>query len=111
MAHPQPSALLDSTLHTLQRRDLEPATGAEVIKEWISVLRHTDGAESAAHTLQSLYDELSNPRPDAARTRDLLNDVAQQTEHLSRSLEIRHADSLTQLAGSLRSFALDLDRI
>lgn len=111
MAHAHPSAMLEGTLQTLQQRDLQPATGADLIKDWISVLKHTDGAESAAHSLESLYDELHNIEPDAARIRSLLNQVAQQTEHLSRLAEGQLTDSLSQLADSLRSFAQDLQTV
>ncbi len=110
MAHAHPSAMLEGTLQTLQQRDLKPATGADLIKDWISVLKHTEGADPAAHSLESLYDELHNPEPDASRVRDLLNQVAQQTEHLSRSAEGHYTASRKQLADSLRSFALDLER-
>ncbi|QJW91455.1 hypothetical protein HNV11_19765 [Spirosoma taeanense] len=108
MAHAHPSAMLEGTLQTLQQRDLQPATGADLIKDWISVLNHTDGAEPAARGLQALYDELSNMQPDADRVRNLLNQVAQQTEHLSRSAEGHYTNSLKQLADLLRSFAQDL---
>ncbi|WP_147368096.1 hypothetical protein [Fibrisoma montanum] len=111
MAHAHPINMLDDTLQTLQQRDLEPSTGADLIKDWLSVLNHTEGAQPAAQSLQALYDELSNPQPDTARTRDLLNQVAQQTESLSRTVGSSYADSLNQLAGSLRSFALDLNRL
>ncbi len=103
--------MLESTLHTLQQRDLQPATGADVIKDWISVLKHTDGADAATKSLQDLYDELHNMEPHAARVKDLLNQVAQQTEHISRSTEGTLTDSLKQLADSLRSFAQDLEQV
>lgn len=103
--------MLEGTLQTLQQRDLQPATGADLIKDWISVLKHTDGAESATQSLQSLYDELHNMEPDAGRVRDLLNQVAQQTEHLARSTQGQFTDSLRELAGSLRSFAQDLEQV
>ncbi|MGF7217275.1 uncharacterized protein YukE [Spirosoma lacussanchae] len=110
MAHAHPSAMIDGTLQSLQQRDLPPATGADLIKDWISVLKHTEGAETAAETLTALYDELHNITPDASRIRDLLTRVAQQTEHLSRSAASPYADALRQLADSLRSFATDLQQ-
>jgi ABC-type transporter Mla subunit MlaD len=110
MAHAHPSTMLEGTLQTLQQRDVQPATGADLIKDWISVLKHTTGAEPAAQSLQSLYDELHSMEPNGERIRDLLNQVAQQTEHLSRSADSHYADSLKQLASSLRSFAIDLER-
>ncbi len=103
--------MLEGTLQTLQQRDLQPADGADIIKDWISVLKHTDGAEPAAQSLQDLYDELHNMEPDATRVRNLLNQVAQQTEHLSRSTSEPLTDSLKQLANSLRSFAQDLEQV
>lgn len=102
--------MLEGTLQTLKQRDLQPATGADLIKDWISVLKHTDGADAATQSLQDLYDELHNIEPHAERIRGLLNQVAQQTEHLSRSAEVHLTDSLKQLADSLRSFAQDLEQ-
>lgn len=103
--------MLEGTLQTLQQRDLQPAAGADLIKDWISVLKHTEGADAAAQSLTTLYDELHNMEPDAARVKDLLNQVAQQTEHLSRSAGSAFSDSLKQLADSLRSFAADLEQV
>ena len=103
--------MLEGTLQTLQQRDLKPAAGADLIKDWISVLKHTDGADGPTKSLQDLYDELLNPEPHAERVRDLLNQVAQQTDHLSRSAEGQLTDSLKQLADSLRSFAQDLEQV
>lgn len=111
MAHPHPSVMLEGTLQTLQQRDLPPTTGADLIKDWISVLKHTDGAEAATQSLTNLYDELHNMEPDPARVKDLLNQVAQQTEYLSRSAGGQFTESLRQLADSLRSFATDLDQV
>lgn len=111
MAHAHPSAMLEGTLKTLQQRNLQPATGADLIKDWISVLKHTDGAEGPTQSLQDLYDELLNPEPHAERVRDLLNQVAQRTEHLSRSADGHYPDSLKQLAGALRDFAKDLEQV
>ncbi|GAB3510242.1 hypothetical protein GCM10027341_48440 [Spirosoma knui] len=111
MAHAHPTTMLEGTLQTLQQRDLQPATGADLIKDWISVLKHTEGAETAAQSLQALYDELHNLEPNADNVRNLLNQVAQQTEHLSRSADSTYANSLKQLADSLRSFAQDLARV
>lgn len=98
-------------MQTLQQRGLQPATVTDSIKDWISVLNHTDGADPAAQSLQALYDELNNMEPDAARVRNLLNQVAQQTEHLSRSAGEHYSDSLKQLADSLRSLAQDLQQV
>ena len=103
--------MLEGTLQTLQQRDLQPANGADLIKDWISVLKHTEGAESATHSLQDLYDELHNMEPHAARVKDLLNQVAQQTEHLSRTLQTQFSQQLKQLADSLRNFAQDLETV
>lgn len=103
--------MLEGTLQTLQQRDVQPATGADLIKDWISVLKHTDGAEAAAESLTDLYDELHNMEPDAGRVKDLLNRVAQQTDHLSRSSQSQYADQLKQLAQSLRDFATDLEQV
>ncbi|MFD2571071.1 hypothetical protein ACFSUS_10530 [Spirosoma soli] len=110
MAHAHPLTMLEGTLQSLQQRDLQPASGADLIKDWISVLKHTNGAEPATQSLQSLYDELHAMEPDGSRVRDLLNQVAQQTEHLSRGADSHYTDSLKQLASSLRSFALDLEQ-
>lgn len=111
MAHAHPVTMLDTTLQTMQQRDVPAGTGADMIKDWISVLKHTNGAEQASQSLQDLYDELHNMEPNAGRIQSLLNQIAQQTEHLSRTVASQYSDSLMQLAGSLRSFAVDLDRV
>lgn len=111
MAHAHPTVMLESTLQTLQQRNLPPANGADIIKDWISVLKHTDGADAATQSLQDLYDELHNMEPHAERVRDLLNQVAQQTEHISRLTQGNLTDSLKQLANALRDFAKDLQQV
>ncbi len=109
MAHAHPQAMLQGTLQTLSQRDVAPATGADLLKDWISVLKNA-GAEPFADKLSDLYDELLNRTPDTERVRELLNTVAGQTQAAGRDLSGETANALYELADSLRSFATDLDR-
>ena len=109
MAHAHPQTMLQGTLQTLSQRDVAPATGADLLKDWISVLKNA-GAEPVADKLTDLYDELLNPSPDAERVRQLLNTVAGHTQTAARDLTGETANALAQLADTLRSFATDLDR-
>ena len=110
MAHAHPQSMLQSTLQTMSQRDVASATGADLLKDWISALKNVDEASPAVKHLTDLYDELINPQPDAARVKQLLNTVAGHTQAIARTLDGTVADDLTQLADSLRSFATDLDR-
>lgn len=110
MAHAHPQAMLQSTLQTLSQRDVAPATGADLLKDWISVLKNAN-AEPVSDTLTDLYDELINPTPDAERVHQLLNTAADYTQSAGRDLTGETANALNQLADSMRSFATDLDRV
>jgi hypothetical protein len=111
MAHAYPQGMLQNTLQALSRADAAPATGADLIKDWISTLKSTDGADALTAQLRDLYDELLNPSPDAARVKQSLNIIAGHTQSLARDLEPSVADELTKLAESLRSFATELNRV
>ena len=102
--------MLQSTLQTMAQRDVAFATGTDVLKDWISALKNVDEAEPLAKQLSSLYDELINPQPDAARVTQLLNTIAGHTQTIARNHAGAVADNLIQLADSLRSFATDLDQ-
>jgi len=110
MAHAQPQVMLQNTLQTMSRRDVESAVGADLLKDWISALKSVDEAELVVDQLNDLYDELVNPQPDTARVKQLLNAVAGHTQAIARDLDGTTASDLTQLANSLRSFAIDLGR-
>lgn len=111
MAHAHPQVMLQNTLQTMSQRDVAPATGADLLKDWISALKSVDEAGPVIQHLNELYDELVNPQPDAGRVKQLLNTVAGYTQTIGRSLDGSTADQLTQLADSLRSFAADLGRV
>ncbi len=110
MAHAQPHVMLQGTLQTLSQRDVAPATGADLLKDWISVLKNV-GAQPVAEKMSDLYDELLNPAPDADRVRQLLNTLADHTQSLARTFTGENASSLNQLTDSLRTFATDLNRV
>lgn len=110
MAHAHPQAMLQGTLQTLSQRDLTPATGVDLIKDWISVLKNA-GAEPVANKLSDLYDELLNPTPNADRVGKLLNTVADHTQSTARDSTGENANALTQLADALRSLAIDLNPV
>lgn len=111
MAQAYPQTILHNTLHTLGKADAQPASGADLIREWQSALKNTDGTETINQHLTDLYDELLNPTPDAHRVKHHLNALAAQTQALARSADSDATNSLTQLAESLRSFATDLNRV
>ncbi len=110
MAHAHPQSMLQTTLQTMSQRDVAFATGPDLLKDWISTLKNVDEAEPLGKHMSSLYDELANPQPDAARVKQLLNTIAGHTQTLARALDGTAADNLAQLADSLRSFATDLER-
>ncbi|MBC8151333.1 MAG: hypothetical protein H7Z72_00315 [Bacteroidetes bacterium] len=109
MAHAQPQTMLQSTLQTLSRRDTTPATGADLLKDWISVLKND--AESVADKLSDLYDELLNREPNPERVATLLNTVAGQTQSIAGNYDAEKAESINQLADALRSLAIDLNPV
>lgn len=111
MAHAQPQSMLQTTLQKMSRRDVTPATGADLLKDWISALKNVDEAEPVAKQLGDLYDELLNAQPDVTRVKQLLNAMAGHAQTIGRDLDGTVADDLNQLADSLRSFAIDLGRI
>lgn len=108
MAHAQPQAMLQGTLQTLSQRDTTPATGAELLKNWISVLKN-DGVESVSDKLSDLYDELLNLTPNPERVGELLNTVAAQTQSIASKHNGEKAEQINQLADALRSLAIDLN--
>lgn len=110
MAHAQPQTMLQGTLQTLSQRDTTPATGADLLKDWISVLRN-DGVESVADNLSALYDELLNREPNVDRIGELLQTVAGQTQSIARNYAGDKAESISQLADALRSLAADLNPV
>jgi hypothetical protein len=111
MAHPYPTGMIQHTRQALSRPDTTPETGSDLLKNWISTLKHTAGAEAVAKHLADIYDELLNPTPDGQRIKTLLNTVAGQTATLARDLDTSEAEGLSQLADDLRSFAIDLGQI
>jgi len=100
--------MLQTTLQTMAQQDVAFATGPNLIKDWISTLKNVEKAEPLAKHLSTLYDELANPQPDAARVSQLLNTIAGHTQTIGRELGGATANELTHLADSLRSFATDL---
>lgn len=110
MAHAHPQAMLQGTLQTLSQRDVTPATGVDLIKDWISVLKNA-GAEPIATKLGDLYDELLNPMPNAERVGKLLTTLADHTQSTARDTVGEDANALTQLADALRSLSLDLNPV
>lgn len=104
MAHAHPSTMIDETIQALNM-PAQPTSANGLIKDWISVLNHTDGADAPANTLTALYDELHNLEPGAERVRNLLNQLAQQVESLAPTSDDVYRGPLDQLAASLRSFA------
>jgi len=108
MAHAHPSTMIDETIQTLSM-PAQPTSANDLIKDWISVLNHTDGADAPANTLTALYDELHNPEPGAERVRNLLNQMAQQIESLAPTTGDVYMGHLQQLAASLRSFSTGLN--
>ncbi|MBO0948674.1 hypothetical protein [Fibrella forsythiae] len=111
MAQAYPQTILQNTLQTLSKSDAQPSSGADLIKDWQSALKNTDGAEEVHQQLTDLYDELLNPTPDNHRVKHLLNTLAGQTQLLARNADTETGDNLTKLADSLRSFSTDLNRI
>lgn len=111
MAQAYPQTILQNTLQALSKADAQPSSGADLIKDWQSALKNTDGAEEVHQQLTDLYDELLNPTPDNHRVKHLLNTLAGQTQLIARDAEPEIGDNLTKLADSLRSFATDLNRV
>ncbi len=102
--------MLQGTLQTLSQRDTTPATGADLLKDWISVLKN-DGVDSIAGNLSDLYDELLNLEPNVERIGKLLNTVAGQTQSIAGNYDGEKAGSINQLADALRSLATDLNPV
>lgn len=100
--------MIDETIQALNM-PAQPTSANDLIKDWISVLTHTDGADAPAETLTALYDELINPEPDSGRVHSLLNQVAQQIESVAPTTGEVYMNHLQQLAASLRSFATGLN--
>ncbi|MEZ0542831.1 hypothetical protein [Fibrella arboris] len=111
MAQAYPQTILHNTLQALSKADAQPSSGADLIKDWQSTLKNTDGTEEVRQQLTDLYDELLNPSPDNHRVKHLLTTLAGQTQLLAREAEPSFSDDLTSLADSLRSFATDLNRV
>ena len=100
--------MIDETIQALNTT-AQPTSANDLIKDWISVLTHTDGADAPAETLTALYDELINPEPGAEQVRSLLNQLAQQVESVAPTTGDVYMNPLQQLATSLRSFATGLN--
>ena len=111
MAHTHPQTVLHNTLQALSHANAQPSSGADLIKDWQTALKNTDGTDEVHQQLTDLYDELLNPTPDNHRVKHLLNTLAGQTQLLARNAEANLTDDLTKLADSLRSFATDLNRV
>lgn len=113
MAQAHPQTVLQNTLQAFsQTEDSEvPANGTDLVKEWMSVLKHTDGTEAIHAKLTDLYDELLNPSPDSQRVKECLNTLAGQMQAMARATESETAEQVAQLADTLRAFATDLGRI
>ncbi|MBC3783722.1 hypothetical protein [Spirosoma utsteinense] len=111
MAQANPQSILHSTLQTMSQQNVAPATGADLIKSWITALKNVDDAQPLSEQLGELYDELINPQPDAARVTQLLNSLANHTQTIARKFTGTKAEEMIQLADSLRSFATDLGGI
>lgn len=111
MAQAYPQTVLQNTLQAFTQTDEIPVNGTDLVKEWMSVLKNTDGTEALHQHLTDLYDELINPEPDTNRVKELLNTIANQTAAVSRTMNGNDSNDVSQLADALRAFAADLGRV
>ena len=106
-----PQKILQNTLQTLSNtEDIQPSSGFDLIKEWQSALKNTNGTEEVHQKLTDLYDELLNPAPDTPRVQQLLNTLASHTQLLARKAVTDMSDNLVTLADTLRSLADSLNQ-
>ncbi|GAA4399532.1 hypothetical protein GCM10023187_11540 [Nibrella viscosa] len=103
--------MFEKTLDLLQDRDTGPHEGSAVIREWVTTLKGTDNSDQLSQTLQHLYDELANPKPDSTRVKHLLTDLSEQTGKIASQAGKEHAETLKELAERLRAYSIDIDRI
>ncbi len=111
MSKTYPQTILQNTLQTLSATDVQPSNGLDLIKDWQTTLKNTDGTEEVHQKLTDLYDELLNPEPDTQRVQQLLTTLASHTQLLARSADSEFSANLVTLADSLRSLANDLTPI
>lgn len=111
MSHAHPDILLLTTANTLRDGSVDSGVATDLIKDWISILEHTDGVEPVTMSIQNLRDELNKAAPDVIKVKTLLDELSQYTAAYGRQATGDLALSLQKLSDSLQTFAHNLDQL
>lgn len=97
---------IQPTLNALQGNvtDLDPKKGADLIDKWTADMENADwrGAKTIHGNLVSLKRELEGGEPDAAKIKDLLTKLGEETGRAAPHAQGNAGAQLEQLAEALK---------
>lgn len=100
------TTLIDDTIRAFdQGQAASPQEGMSLITDWFSSIKNNHIAGDVMEPLTQLRNELQSGAPDATRLRQLLTQLADQTEQLAAKGEGDVPSRLTSLSTALRNFA------
>lgn len=100
------TTLIDDTIRAFdQGQAASPQEGMSLITDWFSSIKNNHIAGDIMEPLSQLRNELVGGAPNAQRLQQLLNQLADQTEHLATKGDGDVPSRLTTLSTALRNFA------
>lgn len=100
------TTLIDETIRAFdQGQAASPQEGMSLITDWFSSIKNNHNAGEVMEPLTQLRNELQTGAPNPSKLQQLLNQLADQTEELSQSVDGDLPSRLTTLATALRNFA------
>ena len=102
------TALINETVNTFNggAETVSPIDGISLVENWISALRSGDESTNPiAHTLSELRMQLQDNALNAGQIQTTLEELAEQTRNMARSVEGGEQMSLLELADALRGFS------
>ncbi|RIV17381.1 hypothetical protein DYU11_32345 [Fibrisoma montanum] len=100
------TTLIDETVRAFdQGQAVSLQEGISLITDWFSSVKNNHEAGKIMQPLTELRDELQTGSPNAGRMKQLLNQLADQTERLAAETEGDVPSRLNTLATALRNFA------
>lgn len=103
------TTLIDATIEAFdQGKSASPQEGLSLITDWYSSLKSDHNASNLVKPLKELEDELKEGSPSNEKIRDLLTELADQTEVLGQTAAGDLPSRLSTLTVALRNFASQL---
>lgn len=103
------TTLIDATIAAFdQGKAASPQEGLSLITDWYSSLKSDHNASNLLKPMHELEDELKGGNPSNQKIRDLITELADQTEVLGQNAGGDLPSRLSTLTVALRNFASQL---